>query len=228
MKASWRRSKGSWAPAHPACPSPTRERVLEVACALFAEAGFHGTHLREVCKRAGANVAGVCYHFHSKEGLYEAVIMEAGRQISRPADQGHGGPSDAAPEQKLRTIIESLFQRLGGDQMWIAKLLARELVDPVCGAAVFAGSGLQRDFIELEGAMRELLGAGADQGLVRLHALSVVSECLFYSLAGENLHRAWPEIIRPLPARSQLAQHVAQRCLGALEREKGQPRCSST
>ena len=60
---------------------PARDRVLQVACEMFAEAGFHGTHLREICRRAGTNVAGVCYHFHSKEGLYEAVIMEAGRRL---------------------------------------------------------------------------------------------------------------------------------------------------
>ena len=64
------------------CQLPVRERVLEVACEMFAEAGFHGTHIRQICERAGTNVAGVCYHFQSKEGLYQAVIQEAGRRLS--------------------------------------------------------------------------------------------------------------------------------------------------
>ena len=64
-------------------PLPARDRVLEVACELFSETGFHGTHLREICRRAGINVAGVCYYFQSKEGLYEAALMETGR---RPTD----------------------------------------------------------------------------------------------------------------------------------------------
>jgi DNA-binding transcriptional regulator YbjK len=53
----------------------------KVPCELFAEAGFHGTHLREICKRARTNVAGVSYYFHSKEGLYAAVTMERKRNV---------------------------------------------------------------------------------------------------------------------------------------------------
>jgi hypothetical protein len=32
-----------------------RDRVLKIACELFAEAGFHGTHLRGICERADTN-----------------------------------------------------------------------------------------------------------------------------------------------------------------------------
>ena len=75
--------QGTDGPVSQNSPSvPARERVLGVACEMFAEAGFHGTHLREICKRAETNVAGVCYHFQSKEGLYEAASMEAGRRLS--------------------------------------------------------------------------------------------------------------------------------------------------
>ena len=45
-----------------------RERVLKVACELFAEAGFLGTHLRGICKRADANVAEVRYPLSDVQG----------------------------------------------------------------------------------------------------------------------------------------------------------------
>ena len=117
--------------------SSTRERVLDAARILFAEAGFHGTHLREVSKRARANVAGVCYHFRSKQGLYEAVILEAGRQLFGEDGRVQGPALQGPPEQRLRAIVESLFEKLSGERVWTAKLLARELVAPVCGKQVF-------------------------------------------------------------------------------------------
>src|SRR5512135_574429 len=127
-----RQSKEAERPGSPAgCSLAPRDRVLEVACELFAEAGFHGTHLREICKRAGTNVAGVCYHFHSKEGLYEAVSMEAGHRLS-DGDKGLVVSRYSPPEERLLVLTESLLQRLSAKRAWIAKLLTRELVDPAC------------------------------------------------------------------------------------------------
>jgi len=208
-------------PARDGAP-PTRERVLEAACILFAEAGFDGTHVREVSKRAGANIAGVCYHFRSKEGLYEAVILEANRQLLGLLGQDgevHNPSLQGPPEQRLRAIIELLFKKLSGERVWIAKLLARELVAPVCSKQVFVSYGLERDHILLQGVIRELLGAETDEKGVRLHTLSVVNECLFYCLAGESINECPSDLFRRLPDRASLVRHVTQRCLGALERE---------
>ena len=35
----------------------TRERLLEAASALFAERGWHGTRVQDVCRAADANIA---------------------------------------------------------------------------------------------------------------------------------------------------------------------------
>lgn len=52
----------------------TKTTILDAAEALFAEAGFAATSLRELTARAGANLAAVNYHFGSKEGLAIAVL----------------------------------------------------------------------------------------------------------------------------------------------------------
>ncbi len=208
------------------CPLAPRDRVLEVACELFAEAGFHGTHLREICKRAGTNVAGVCYHFHSKEGLYQAVVMEAGRRLSDQAGGGVASPQ-LPPEQKLLKVVESLLEKFSGERVWIAKLLTRELVDPAGGAHNYAASGLERDFVLLQAVMRDLLGAKANSETIRLHALSVITECVIYCLAGENPNHPLTQLAVRLPGRARLARFVTQRSLGALQREGTEPEISN-
>lgn len=226
MKTSFLRSKGADGAANPIGGLlPTRDRVLEVACELFAEAGFHGTHLREICKRAGTNVAGVCYHFHSKEGLYQAVVMEAGRRLS-DYDESLVASAHLPPEERLLNLVESLLKKLSAGGAWIAKLLTRELVNPAGGAHNYAVSGLERDFVLLQAVMRDLLGARANIETIRLQALSLISECVFYSLAGENLEHPLIQLAAPLPNRARLARFLTQRLLGSLDLNGAKPEVS--
>jgi AcrR family transcriptional regulator len=196
---------------------PARERVLEVACELFAEAGFHGTHLREISKRADTHVAGVCYHFQSKEGLYQAVMMEAGRQLS-DLDKNFGTTTQLPPEQRLLALTESLLQRLSAKRAWIAKLLARELVDHADKAHSYAASRLERDFVLLHAAMRDLTGAQDRGEAVRLHVLTLISESLFYSLIAANPRHPLSQLTAIPPTRP-LARFLTNNLLRALRTE---------
>ena len=186
-------------------PLPPRDRVLEVACGMFAEAGFHGTHLREICKRAGTNVAGICYHFESKEGLYQAVMMEAGRQLSAH-QENFVASENLPPEQRLLALIECLLERLNTKRSWIAKLLLRELVEPGCGAHAYVASGLECYFLLLQSALRELVGYGSQSETVRLHTLILIGECVFYSLAAQNEKHPLIQLAAPSPERARWVQ----------------------
>lgn len=55
-------------------PADTRERVLQVAQALFAERGYRGTSLRDIAKRIGIKAPSLLHHFPSKQQLYLAVL----------------------------------------------------------------------------------------------------------------------------------------------------------
>ena len=55
----------------------TRARLLNAAARLFAEHGFARVTVRDICRKARANVAAVNYHFGGKDGLYQAVMRMA-------------------------------------------------------------------------------------------------------------------------------------------------------
>src|SRR5215472_2401527 len=57
----------------------TKTRLLEAAGEEFAEKGFEAARVRSICRRAGANLAAVNYHFGDKEQLYVAAVLEAHR-----------------------------------------------------------------------------------------------------------------------------------------------------
>lgn len=196
-----------------------RNRILQAACESFAETGFHGTHLREICKRAGTNVAGVCYHFVSKEGLYQAVTMEAGRQLSEIEVAFVGSPH-LAPEKRLLAQVESLLQRLGSQRAWIARLLARELVDCVSKDHNYVASRLEQDSILIQAAMRKL--GAAQSNATRLQAITLMAECVFYSLLGANSRHPLNQLA-VIPSSRTLAQFLMQRSTKAIQRESAQP-----
>ncbi len=58
----------------------TRERILEAAVRVFADAGYAGATTRQLAAAAEVNVATLNYHFGGKEKLYNACIR---RQFDR-------------------------------------------------------------------------------------------------------------------------------------------------
>ena len=46
---------------------------------IFAERGFDGTTVRDICQRAGANIAAVNYYFGDKQRLYVEAVVQAHR-----------------------------------------------------------------------------------------------------------------------------------------------------
>ena len=52
----------------------SRQRILDSATKLFAQRGFDGVGIREICKDANANICMISYFWGGKEGLYKGII----------------------------------------------------------------------------------------------------------------------------------------------------------
>jgi AcrR family transcriptional regulator len=61
---------------------PTRGRILDAAERLFAKRGFHGVSIRDITGLAGVDVALANYHFGSKRGLLEAVVLRRAETLN--------------------------------------------------------------------------------------------------------------------------------------------------
>lgn len=52
----------------------TRQRIIDVARALFAERGYAGTSVRDIAERLGMTKGSMYYHFASKDELLHALV----------------------------------------------------------------------------------------------------------------------------------------------------------
>lgn len=105
-------------------PEETRREILRAAGEAFAACGFVGATTRAVAARAGVNVATLHYHFGSKEGLYRAVLENAGRGTLPAVPPG-------SAVEAVAFLVEGLFA-FGSERPILARLaLLDSLAGPV-------------------------------------------------------------------------------------------------
>ena len=203
-------------------PRPdTRARLLEAAGETFAELGYRSTTVREVCRRAGANIAAVHYHFGGKEELYYAVLAYTAETSLARYPIGGVGDASAPAEARLEAFIRGQLERLldEGRPAWFGKLVAREMFEPTPALDRIAIVFGRPQFERLRGIVGELLGpAAADEGLVRRCCCSVLGQSLFYKHARPMVERLMPEQGFGPADRSVLAAHITAFSLAAIRR----------
>src|SRR5215204_2726617 len=110
----------------------TRERLLNAAGEAFAENGFKNTTVRDICSRAGANIAAVNYYFRDKEGLYTTCLAQWAQTALEKYPPLLGLPHNAPPEDRLAAFVRSFLLRLldNSRYAWHGKLMSREMFEP--------------------------------------------------------------------------------------------------
>lgn len=162
----------------------TRERIVEAAGEIFAERGFEGATVRDICQLAGANVAAVNYYFGDKQRLYIEAVMQAHRWRMQQADLPRW-PDGTPAEQRLADFIRTFILRIrsGPNDTWHTRLMMRELTQADAACAAVVQDSIRPQFEILIGVLRELLPAGTSDEKLHLLAFSVVGQCLLYHLA---------------------------------------------
>lgn len=191
----------------PASTDPdTRRRLLHAAAEVFAEHGYRAATVREICARAGANVAAVNYHFGEKAQLYQEVFEAlAGEALGKfPPDMGLG--ADPTPEERLEAFVRSFLLRvLTADKAaWLMRLMSREMFEPTDAFERVVERVHRPLFGRLVGIVGDVAGEGVDPLTLVRCSQAVVGQCLLFKHAEALMKRmgfpppSTPEEIEPL------------------------------
>lgn len=205
----------------------TRRRLLEAAGQEFAERGFRNATVRDISKRAEANVAAVNYHFGDKERLYSAAVHYAHQCATHHDVVGAVAAAKEVPAGKrldafVRTFLTGILET--GRPAWHAKLIAREIAEPTAVLDEIAQQTVRPRLLALAGIIREIVGPDVPQQQVINAARSVVGQILFYHFARPMLERVFSSEKFDASRIDELTDHVvgfSLRGLKGLKRGNG-------
>ncbi len=191
----------------------TRERLLQAATRLFADNGYRGASVRDICNLAGANPGAVSYHFGGKRQLYRAVLRRAAAGL---ADMGPVIADDTGERAPVSVLgaLQRVLDRMQSDDA-ATRLLLRDLADGGSVAIESLTPPLRTAFEQLATA----IGHGDNP-----HASSE-GRLLFLGLAAPLflLTAAWPVVARALELeldqREALLTELVRRTLAAHDGE---------
>lgn len=137
----------------------TRQRIISVAAALFADQGYGVTTNKDVALAAGISTGALYYYFESKLDMYVAVFRELQARID---ERTHAVmDTETTFDARLRGILE-VSHALNVEDPYIARFQGTARVDrvrhPELRAAIPNPPG------EGVGLMARLLGDGVETG----------------------------------------------------------------
>jgi TetR/AcrR family transcriptional regulator, regulator of cefoperazone and chloramphenicol sensitivity len=195
----------------------TRTRLIQAAGEVFAEVGYDAATTRQICARAGTNVAAVNYHFGDKLGLYTEVLKSA---LLKP----DMAPVEAAlaakkPEEALRLFLLGRVRKMGeGDRpAWYVKVMTHELAQPTPGLAVVVETLIRPNAKVLCEIVSRIIDRPPLHPQTRMCAHSIVGQVVHYVHARPVISLLWPEWKMTPEALDEIAHHVTDFSLAALK-----------
>jgi AcrR family transcriptional regulator len=204
----------------------TRRRLLEAAGEIFSQRGFKDATVRDICAKAGANIAAVNYHFGDKQGLYSETLRYWVGQAMEKYPPNLGVQPGSSPEEKLEAFIRSFLLRIldTGRPSWYGKLIAREMVEPTPALDERVKETLGPMLQLLLEIIRELIGPDATDAQLRHAAASVVGQIVFYHHCRPALDRMFPGQTYDREEIERLAKHITIFTLAGLRAMRSAPR----
>lgn len=170
-------------------PKLSNDRAVRIVAAAreeFSRRGFAGARVDQIARRAGVNKQLLFYYYHSKRGLFQAVLTQTAAELEKAlADLGL---PQGAPLERLRRTLSAQFD-----------FLAQH---PQVVALIGQGTGAGAAFAPAINRLVVLLAEGQGLGQVRddLDPHLAAAQALILMVGYLNMEAVIAASARPLGA----------------------------
>jgi AcrR family transcriptional regulator len=206
--------------AKPKASELTRDKLIDAAGYVFAERGYRDATIREICRRAGANVAAVNYTFGDKMGLYTEVLRHSVRAAGQAAAMSAALDSSLSPEGTIRGVIRARLMSLCKEARpdWHIRLVMHEFSHPTSAMGRVVDEGMRPIYDRVRKAVGQIIGLPPDHETTRLSVNSIVGQILFYTFSWPVLRHLQPELKLTPNQLDRIADHIADFSLAYLKK----------
>lgn len=201
-------------------PEARKERILAAAGVVFAKSGFEAGSIREISRRARANVASIHYYFGNKEGLYREVLMAAHQQVlqqSRPPVWD----DSVEPQEALRNWIGFclrfvLLQK--PSHPVLGKLMVHEMRQPTAAFGELVKGVMRPVFDGLNRIVTALAEPGTPTKAIEMRTHNIAGMCVHYGHSREVIGRLGFPVPDTEEDIARLAHCIAEMALHGIAR----------
>jgi AcrR family transcriptional regulator len=194
----------------------TRRKLLDAAGEVFADVGYQAATVREICSRAGVNLAAVNYHFGDKLGLYTELL-----QIAVANEKAVTGEAMRAlpPEEALRRFLQVMLRQMhrADRPSWHTKVMTHELAHPTPALDAVVEHMIKPKARVLYSIVGRLIGRGPLDPRTRMCAHSIVGQVVHYVHGRPVIALLWPELEMTPRTVEEIARHITEFSLEALK-----------
>lgn len=152
----------------------TKAEILNHACRMFSQKGYHNTTVQEICQAAEVNIASINYHFGGKDKLY----LKAWEKIEETLVEFEADiDSITEPELKLKHIISVRVEQALADEAghWHVLLIHKEMTQPSPLHESILEKFMKNRMKHFHNVIREIIEADVEEEDISLLVLCIHS-----------------------------------------------------
>ncbi len=188
---------------------PARRKILDAAGEIFAAHGFQTATVRDICARAGVNVAAVNYYFGDKAALYLETLRES--LCAAKVDAFSTDLPANNPEDTLKAIIHAMCRRMMATERpsWAYRIMAHEMAQPTQALDQVIEEVIRPAYQRLRNTLAAILGLPPENETTRMCAHSIIAQVIHYVSSRPVIARVWPDLQMTPAQVEMLANHIA-------------------
>lgn len=198
--------------------SETRKRLVEAAAEVFVEKGYRAATIRDICQRAGTNIAAVNYHFRDKATLYRELLLEYPTRTFQERPRGAWMREGMSGEELLHGFVHDFLWRLLSPDRpaWHAILVVHEMTEPTDAFNAMVEQFI-RPQVELLGKIvQQVAGQQMQPESVRRCIESIIPQVVFHVTCRQVILKLRPGRIYDAQEIDQLAWHITKFSVGGI------------